>query len=134
MNQHTPLIEVELTETLLPRPMPWPLCSDSETGALTEFYGIVRGTEDQSAIRALHYEAYPKMAEKLMHEKIILLTQNNPCRAFRVVHRLGRIPVGESAIYVGIWSSHRQSGFQLLEDFMNELKKDVPIWKVRVEA
>ena len=45
-------------------------------------------------------------------------------------HRLGIVPVGEAAIYVGVRSSHRSDGFHMLAEFMDELKKDVPIWKM----
>ena len=47
--------------------------------------------------------------------------------AIRVVHRLGEVPRGEAAIYVGIQSKHREEGFRFLQEFMDELKKDVPI-------
>ena len=71
------------------------------------------------------------MAEKIMREKIALLGEAHPCQAIRVVHRLGVVPVGESAIYVGIQSRHRREGFLFLQHFMDEFKKDVPIWKLK---
>jgi molybdopterin synthase catalytic subunit len=64
-----------------------------------------------------------------MREKIAELEKKHPCHAIRIVHRLGLVPKGESAIYVGIQSRHRQEGFLLLQEFMDEFKKDVPIWK-----
>jgi molybdopterin synthase catalytic subunit len=122
-------IEIELTDQLIARPQNWAVPLDPETGSLVEFYGIVRETEGTAKIPALKYEAYASMAEKVMREKIAHLEKKHPCQAIRVVHRLGTIPTGESAIYVGIQSSHRREGFLLLQDFMDELKKDVPIWK-----
>lgn len=122
-------IEIILTREPITRPQPWAVPFDPETGSLVEFYGLVRKTEGAEKIVALHYEAYVSMAEKVMHEKIALLEKTYPCQAIRVVHRLGTVPTGESAIYVGIQSRHRQAGFLFLQEFMNELKKDVPIWK-----
>jgi molybdopterin synthase catalytic subunit len=122
-------ISIELTQESIVRPQKWPVPFGPETGSLVEFYGIVRETEGEAKIPALRYEAYASMAEKVMRGKIALLEKKHPCQAIRVVHRLGTIPRGESAIYVGIQSKHRQAGFLFLQEFMDELKKDVPIWK-----
>jgi molybdopterin synthase catalytic subunit len=120
-------ITIELARGPIARPQP--SSPDAETGALVEFFGLVRRTENADEISALHYEAYEAMAEKIMREKIALLEKRHPCQAIRVVHRLGEVPVGEAAIYVGLRSRHRGEGFRFLQEFMDELKKDVPIWK-----
>jgi molybdopterin synthase catalytic subunit len=122
-------ITIELTEQPIARPQIWPVPAGPETGSLVEFYGIVRETEDAVKIPALRYEAYVGMAEKIMREKIALLEKKHPCQAIRIAHRLGLVPKGESAIYVGIQSRHRREGFLFLQEFMDEFKKDVPIWK-----
>jgi molybdopterin synthase catalytic subunit len=122
---------IELTEKPIARPQVWPVPFDPETGSLVEFYGIVRETEGEEKIASLHYEAYVSMAEKVMREKIALLEKKHPCQAIRIIHRLGLVPQGESAIYVGIQSRHRREGFLFLQEFMDELKKDVPIWKAK---
>jgi molybdopterin synthase catalytic subunit len=122
-------IEIELTEQPIVRPQGWAVPLDPETGSLVEFYGIVRETEGAAKIAALKYEAYVAMAEKVMREKIAQVEKKHPCQAIRIVHRLGTVPKGESAIYVGIQSRHRHEGFLFLQEFMDEFKKDVPIWK-----
>jgi molybdopterin synthase catalytic subunit len=122
-------IEIILTEESIARPQNWSAPLALETGSLVEFYGIVRETEGGDKIPALRYEAYATMAEKVMREKIALLEAKYPCQAIRIVHRLGIVPKGESAIYVGIQSRHRKEGFLFLQEFMDEFKRDVPIWK-----
>ncbi len=122
-------IEIEFVEEPIVRPQAWRTPSGRETGSLVDFFGIVRETEAGTAISSLQYEAYRSMAEKVMREKIALLEKKHPCQAVRIVHRLGTIPAGESAIYVGVRSRHRQEGFLFLQEFMDEFKKDVPIWK-----
>jgi molybdopterin synthase catalytic subunit len=122
-------ITIELTREPIARPQAWPAPADPETGSLVEFYGIVRETEGAKKIASLHYEAYASMAEKIMRDKIALLQKKHPCQAVRIVHRLGPVPAGQSAIYVGIQSRHRGEGFLFLQEFMDEFKKDVPIWK-----
>jgi molybdopterin synthase catalytic subunit len=124
-------IDIVLTHDPIVRPQAWPVPHSLETGSLVEFYGIVRETEDAAKIPALTYEAYAAMAEKIMREKIALLQTQHPCQAIRIVHRLGVIPAGESAIYVGLQSRHRREGFLFLQHFMDEFKKDVPIWKMK---
>lgn len=122
-------ISIELTTEPIVRPQRWSMPFGDDTGALVEFFGVVRASEGEKKISALEYEAYAAMAEKVMREKIALLSKRHPCQAIRVVHRLGPVRVGESAIYVGIQSRHRREGFLFLQEFMDELKKDVPIWK-----
>jgi molybdopterin synthase catalytic subunit len=122
-------VTIELTREPIARCQEWPVPWGAETGALVEFFGMVRETEGGGQVTALHYEAYDAMAEKVMREKIALLEKKHPCQAIRIVHRLGEVRPGESAIYVGIQSRHRREAFALLHDFMDELKKDVPIWK-----
>jgi molybdopterin synthase catalytic subunit len=122
-------VDISLIREPIIRPHPWPEPPGAETGSLVEFYGMVRETEGADKIASLHYEAYASMAEKIMREKIALLEKKYPCQAIRVVHRLGPVPVGESAIYVGLRSRHRREGFLFLQEFMDEFKKDVPIWK-----
>ena len=124
-------IDLEFTGEPIARPQIWPVPFEPETGSLVEFYGIVRETEEGAKISSLRYEAYASMAEKVMREKIAELEKKHPCQAIRIVHRLGLVSKGESAIYVGIQSRHRQEGFLFLQDFMDELKKDVPIWKLK---
>jgi molybdopterin synthase catalytic subunit len=124
-------IEIELTQEPIARPQKWPVPVTPETGSLVEFYGLVRETEGGTKIPSLRYEAYASMAEKVMREKIAGLEKKHPCQAIRIVQRVGVVPQGESAIYVGIQSRHRREGFLFLQDFMDEFKKDVPIWKMR---
>jgi molybdopterin synthase catalytic subunit len=122
-------VTILLTQEPIARPQVWSVPASLETGSLVEFFGIVRETEAEEKIPSLHYEAYATMAEKVMREKIALLEQRHPCQAIRIVHRLGVVPRGESAIYVGIQSRHRGEGFRFLQEFMDEFKRDVPIWK-----
>jgi molybdopterin synthase catalytic subunit len=98
-------------------------------GAFAEFRGIVRGEEQGRPISALVYEAYQPMAEREMTRILDALVAGHPCHAVHVRHRIGRIPVGETAIYIGVASRHRAEAFAVLAGFMDRLKLDVPIWK-----
>jgi molybdopterin synthase catalytic subunit len=106
-----------------------PALSPYEVGAWTEFRGLVRAEENGRLIRALEYQAYPGMAERELQRLLGALLRKHACLAAQVIHRIGVVPVGEAAIYVGVASRHRKEGFALLSEFMDGLKKDVPIWK-----
>ncbi len=103
-------------------------------GAWLEFRGVVRGEENDQFISALEYEAYPEMAEREIRRLLTVLAARHSCLAATVIHRVGMIPVGETAIYVGVAGKHRGEALALLTEFMNCLKQDVPIWKRRAVA
>ena len=123
-------IEFQLTsepiaEKILP-PQGWLF---AKNGAWLEFRGVVRGEENGQAICALEYEAYPEMAEREIRRLLEEIALRHPCLAAKVIHRAGIIPVGDTAIYVGVASPHRGEAIALLTEFMDRLKQDVPIWK-----
>lgn len=103
--------------------------TDTWTGAVVEFAGVVRGVEDGSAIAALDYDAYEPMARREMERIAGELSERYPCHSLEVTHRIGHVPVGQASILVRIEAKHRAEAFEMLEEFMNRLKRDVPIWK-----
>ena len=106
-----------------------PTSTDGSTGAVVEFAGIVRGEEDGAPISALDYEAYEAMARSEMERIVRNLSAQYPCHTVAIVHRIGRVPVGEASIVVRIEAKHRAEAFGMLTNFMDRLKQDVPIWK-----
>ncbi len=100
-------------------------------GAVARFDGIVRESENGWRISALEYEAYQPMAERVIREILEELGGEFPVEWVRVHHRTGIVPVGESAILLEVHSRHRGEAFAVLSKFMDRLKKDAPIWKVR---
>lgn len=102
----------------------------SSSGATVEFRGCVRDREDGESISALDYEAYETMARKMIARILDEEAVRHPCEQVVVIHRHGRIPVGDAAILVWIEARHRGEAFALLTVFMDRLKTEVPIWKV----
>jgi molybdopterin synthase catalytic subunit len=120
-------IHVEITrEVLLARGA---VTEAGSVGAVVEFAGVVRGEEDGAAIAALNYEAYDKMARSEMERIALDLSGQFPCESIEVIHRIGRVAVGETSILVRIEAKHRAEAFGMLAEFMNRMKTDVPIWK-----
>lgn len=123
------IIQAQLTQERITRkPEAWG--PDGKSGALAEFWGTVRDEEKGKPIAALEYEAYPAMAIRQMETILRELMKKHQCHQAQVIHRVGVIPVGEAAIWVGIAAAHRQEAFAMLIDFMDRLKQEVPIWKV----
>jgi len=126
-------MKIEISVTMKPIPQVMRIsdsASNGEMGSWVEFYGVVRNEEGGRPIQSLRYELYEPMALKEMHRLLTELGAVFRCQQALVIHRYGVIPVGESAIYVGIASRHRHEGFSLLSEFMNRLKVEVPIWKM----
>jgi len=122
-------IEIQLVhETIAGRILP---PAAGTHGAWLEFRGVVRDEENGQKISALEYEAYPEMASREIRRLLEEISSRHPCLAAKIIHRVGIIPAGETAIYAGIAASHRGEAIALLAEFMDRLKQDVPIWKRR---
>lgn len=106
-----------------------PVSTDSTSGAVVSFLGVVRGEEQGQPIRSLFYEAYRPMAENQIREILTGLSRQFPCTSVEVSHRLGSVLVGETSLWVRVCAPHRAEAFQLLTTFLDRLKQDVPIWK-----
>ncbi|MBU6183092.1 MAG: molybdenum cofactor biosynthesis protein MoaE [Verrucomicrobia bacterium] len=122
------MIEADLTHSPITQKT-WTLTQDPGAGALAEFRGVVRGLENSAPIRALRYTAYEKMAVSEILRIAGELAEKYQIRTAQITHRLGEIPVGETSILVAASSAHRAGAFAFLADFMDQMKKDVPIWK-----
>ncbi|MCX6968276.1 MAG: molybdenum cofactor biosynthesis protein MoaE [Verrucomicrobia bacterium] len=121
-------IETTLTPHVLP---PFTGRTPDGCGAVVEFFGIVRSEENGEPIAALEYEAYEPMAGLQMQRIIRELQSEYPCEVVRVIHRIGIVPVGEAAIALQVVARHRGPAFAMLGCFMDRLKQEVPIWKIR---
>ena len=99
-------------------------------GACVEFVGVVRPLEDGKSIKGIEYEAYQPMAERVMREILEAKGRVHSILAAEAIHRIGPVPVGEAAIRVRIWSLHRREAYAVNMAFMDQLKQEVPIWKV----
>lgn len=105
--------------------------TDPASGAAVRFTGTVRAEENGLPIAGLEYEAYEPMASNVITAIFAALDAAHPFQSARFQHRLGFVPVGAAAIIVEVVSKHRAEAFTVASGFMDQLKRDVPIWKVR---
>lgn len=103
-----------------------------DCGAVVSFEGRVREMEEGRAIVSLTYEAYPEMAEKEI-EKIVRGAQTLWGVRARVLHRVGRVAVGELGFFVACAGAHRPETFAACQHIVDEVKASAPIWKVGFE-
>lgn len=100
-----------------------------EDGAVVVFDGIVRNNTRGRKTLFLDYEAYEEMALKLMNELAAEAVSRYGVRSVTLVHRLGKLEVGETSVLIVVASAHRGQAFDACRWMIDTLKKSVPIWK-----
>lgn len=100
-----------------------------EDGALVVFDGIVRNQTRGRRTLYLFYEAYPEMALAQMKQLAAEALKTYPIRDVAIVHRLGRLEIGESSVVIAVASAHRAAAFDACRWLIDTLKQTVPIWK-----
>jgi molybdopterin synthase catalytic subunit len=100
-----------------------------EDGAVSVFDGIVRNNTRGRKTLHLDYEAYEEMALKQMKELAEQARVRFAVRHVTIVHRLGRLVVGETSVLIVVASAHRGAAFDACRWLIDTLKKTVPIWK-----
>ena len=98
----------------------------TDVGAVVTFIGVVRGGDD---LRAMTLEHYPAMTAREIESHVAEAKRRWPLIAVRVIHRVGRLLPGESIVFVGTASAHRQAAFAAAEFLMDYLKTRAPFWK-----
>jgi molybdopterin synthase catalytic subunit len=98
-------------------------------GAVVVFEGIVRNHSGDRATLYLEYEAYEEMALAKMREIGELMRAKFSIRRFAMIHRLGRLEIGETSVLIAVCSAHRAAAFDACRFGIDTLKSTVPIWK-----
>ena len=104
-------------------------CKAGADGAAVVFEGIVRNNTRGRRTLHLDYEAYEAMALKQMEELAAEARSRFAVREVRIVHRLGRLEIGETSVLIIVASAHRGAAFDACRWVIDTLKKTVPIWK-----
>ncbi len=100
-----------------------------EAGAICLFLGTVRELTAGRRTVALEYEAYPEMALRKLAELESEARGRWPVIEIAIVHRVGRLELGEVSVAVAVNSPHRQDAFEACRWLIDTLKERVPIWK-----
>ena len=100
-----------------------------EDGAICIFEGVVRNNSKGKRTLHLVYDAYETMALKKLEEIGIFVRQAWDIDGIAMIHRLGRLEIGETSVAVIVTSAHRRAAFDACHYAIDKLKKIVPIWK-----
>lgn len=105
------------------------LVSGPGMGGLVTFLGAVRDRARGRDIRHLEYEAYPEMAEAEMRKLAQEAASRFEITAVALVHRTGRLEIGEASVAVAVAAPHRGAACDACRFVIDALKRTVPIWK-----
>lgn len=125
-------INIEILDGPLPKPSESPAGSepsDSRVGAWVRFDGIVRRDEDGRELSGLRYETYEPMAQNTLRELCGDILTRHGLLAIRVCHSRGFVPVGACSFRLEVSAEHRKPALAAMDEFIDRMKRDVPIWK-----
>ena len=100
-----------------------------EEGAVVVFDGIVRNHSGGRRTLYLDYEAYEPMALEKLHELASALRSRFAAGGLAMIHRLGRLQIGETSVLIAVSAAHRAVAFDACRFAIDTLKRSVPIWK-----
>jgi molybdopterin synthase catalytic subunit len=106
--------------------------SRNTSGAVASFLGVVRGFARGRQVHYLEYDAYPEMATATMRQIGAEIQARWPVDGIAIVHRTGRLAIGEASVAIAIASPHRHEALQACAYAIERLKEIVPIWKREV--
>ncbi|MEZ4488281.1 MAG: molybdenum cofactor biosynthesis protein MoaE [Cyanobacteriota/Melainabacteria group bacterium] len=98
-------------------------------GAVVTFEGRVRDHNDGKAVDHLVYESYEKLAVKEAEAILKEARERYPVLEAHCVHRVGKLEIGEVAVWVAVASAHRKEAFDACEFIIDSIKHRLPIWK-----
>ncbi|MCM2321959.1 MAG: molybdenum cofactor biosynthesis protein MoaE [Oligoflexia bacterium] len=106
------------------------LLDDPTHGAQLLFWGIVRNLNDGRSVEAVTYDAHAPLCERVFEElgTEVLAKWGEGLRIV-ILHRVGRLKVGEASLVIGVGSAHRDESYQASRYLIEEIKKRAPVWK-----
>ena len=101
----------------------------SAAGACVCFEGWVRDINDDEPVDALEYESHPAIAVDEGNQVLTEALGQFDVTAVACVHRIGRLEIGDCAVWVGVSAGHRDAAFNACRYIIDEIKHRLPIWK-----
>ncbi len=98
-------------------------------GGVVQFVGRVRPDYSEDPVQALELEYYPAMTQNALESIVANACARWPLLAARVIHRVGKISVGEQIVWVAVAAAHRDEAFQGARFLIDKLKTTAPFWK-----
>jgi molybdopterin synthase catalytic subunit len=105
---------------------------NDSSGAVSVFVGNVRNATKGRNVLRLEFETYEKMALLEMQKIVDLATAMWPITAATIVHRVGALAIGDTAVIIAVATPHRSDAFAACQYMIDTLKQTVPIWKKEI--
>jgi len=103
---------------------------DAGAGGIVVFSGVVRNETGGRPVKFLEYEAHAPMAEAKMREiGDAIHARWHEVKRVAILHRIGRLEIGESSVLIAVSAAHRQDAFDACKYAIDTLKRTVPVWK-----
>jgi molybdopterin synthase catalytic subunit len=102
---------------------------DDDAGGTVLFVGTIRRKGDRGRVESLEYQAYSKMAEKRLKVIEGEVRRRWPVKKVTMLHREGRLKVGEVSVVVAVSSAHRAEAFEACRYAIDRIKRSLPLWK-----
>jgi molybdopterin synthase catalytic subunit len=105
--------------------------TDGAAGGIAVFMGTTRAetSPDGRQLLALDYDAYAEMAIEHLRRLVATARANGEVTKVALLHRLGRVAIGEPSVVIAVSTPHRAAAFDACRFLIDQLKADVPIWK-----
>jgi molybdopterin synthase catalytic subunit len=100
-----------------------------DCGGISVFIGTVRNRSQNKDVKALEYEIYGEMAEKMIERVMGEIKSKWEVNKIAISHRMGKMVVGEIAVAIAVSSPHRKDSIPACQYAIDRLKEIVPIWK-----
>jgi MoaE-MoaD fusion protein len=126
------VVLIELTDAPISTDRVLQAVADPRAGAVVLFLGVVRDNARGRRVDHLIYEAYEALARRELERIAAAVTERWPVTRVAIVHRTGRLGVGEPSVAVAVSSPHRREAFEAGRYMIDTLKQTVPIWKKEV--
>ena len=102
---------------------------DEDAGGIVLFVGTIRNQTKGKEVKGLDYEVYRPMAERQIAKLEEEIRKRWPVRSIRLIHREGRVKVGEVSVVVAVSAVHREEAFEAARYAIDRIKESFPIWK-----
>ena len=120
---------IEITQDELDLGKLYAFCLTEDSGAIDVFVGTVRNHFEGQKVDAMDYHGYPEMGEKVLKQIVESAHEKWPLNRVAVQHRLGLLQLKEASVIIAVSSPHRSEAFEACRYIIEEIKKDLPIWK-----
>jgi molybdopterin synthase catalytic subunit len=120
---------VRVGENVVEPPEALAFVADPAAGGTCLFVGTVRDHSEAGEVAGLDYEAWEELAERRLHEIAGQIFEKWPVGKVALLHRTGKLDVGDVSVAVACSAPHRADAFEACRHGIERIKQDVPIWK-----